>query len=76
MSEMLRGNAAAIGLFLHDMPPLPSEAVDAAKRCLVDWTGVAIAGASEPVARAAACYSQLSEASLPIISAIGSSIGT
>ena len=69
MSEMLRGNAAAIGLFLHDMPPLPSEAVDAAKRCLVDWTGVAIAGASEPVARAAACYSQLSEASLPIISA-------
>ena len=54
----LNGNALLIGQFLTTAKhrTLPSNVTEAAKRCLVDWTGVAIAGAREPVAQATARY--------------------
>jgi 2-methylcitrate dehydratase PrpD len=41
---------------------LPEEARQAAKNAIVDWVGVAIAGASEPAARIAASYARRREA--------------
>ncbi len=69
MSE--HANAAHIGCFLRDASskPLSVEVVDAAKKCLVDWLGVTIAGSREPVARAAKAYAGLEDSGLPIIGA-------
>jgi 2-methylcitrate dehydratase PrpD len=64
-------NAAHIGRFLSDASgkPLSAVVVDAAKKCLVDWLGVAIAGAWESFARAVKSYAELDDATLPIIGA-------
>ena len=69
MSE--HANAAHIGCFLRNASskPLSVEVVDAAKKCLVDWLGVTIAGSREPVARAAKAYAGLEDTGLPIIGA-------
>ena len=47
-------NAELIGRFLAATPKqaLPADVREAAIRCLVDWTGVTIAGGREPVAQA------------------------
>jgi 2-methylcitrate dehydratase PrpD len=64
-------NAAHIGRFLREASnkPLSAEVVDAAKKCLVDWLGVTVAGSREPVARAARTYAELEDFSVPIIGA-------
>jgi 2-methylcitrate dehydratase PrpD len=64
-------NATHIGRFLREASnkPLSAEVVDAAKKCLVDWLGVTVAGSREPVARAARTYAELEGFSLPIIGA-------
>ena len=64
-------NAAHIGRFLSDASgkPLSAVVVDAAKKYLVDWLGVAIAGGREPVARAVKSYAELDDATVPIIGA-------
>lgn len=64
-------NAAHIGRFIRNASskPLSAEVVDAAKKCLVDWLGVTVAGSREPVARAAKTYAELEDFSLPIIGA-------
>jgi len=62
-------NADIIGQFLGGMPEccLPNEVLDAAKRCLVDWVGVSIAGGREPVAKAVAVYIGVDEFFIPRI---------
>lgn len=65
-------NAAHIGRFLSDASgkPLSAVVVDAAKKYLVDWLGVAIAGGREPVARAVKFYAERDDATVPIIGAV------
>ena len=63
----IQTNADIIGRFLGGMPEycLPIEVLDAAKRCLVDWVGVSIAGSREPVAKAVAAYIGVEEFFVP-----------
>ena len=63
----IQTNAEVIGRFLGGMPEycLPIEVLDAAKRCLVDWVGVSIAGSREPVAKAVAAYIGVEEFFVP-----------
>lgn len=61
-------NADLIGRFLSgacDGIP-PDDARDAAIKCLVDWTGVTLAGSREPVTRAVARYANLDDAAPPL----------
>jgi 2-methylcitrate dehydratase PrpD len=64
-------NAAHIGRLLGDASgkPLSAVVVDVAKKCLVDWLGVAIAGGWESVACAVKSYAELDDATVPIIGA-------
>lgn len=61
-------NADLIGGFLSGASDavLASDTRDAALKCLVDWTGVTIAGGREPVARAVARYADLDDAAAPL----------
>lgn len=67
----LKGNAAAIGQFLANAPVtgLPPAVSHAASNCLIDWLGVTIAGAAEPVAQAAVAYTEAQTLVLPWIAA-------
>ena len=51
-------NAEFVGRFLGEMAEchLPIEVIEAAKRCLIDWVGVTIAGGREPVVQSIAAY--------------------
>lgn len=64
---MIGTNAALIGRFIASPPELPESVREAALRCLVDWMGVTIAGAREPVARAIMRYAGLAHA--PVLGA-------
>lgn len=61
-------NADLIGRFVSGAcdGTLADDARDAAIKCLVDWTGVTIAGSREPVARAVARYAGLDDAAAPL----------
>ncbi len=61
-------NAHLIGSFLSGAcdGAMAEDARDAALKCLVDWTGVTIAGGREPVARAVARYANLDDAAAPL----------
>lgn len=63
------GNAEIIGRFLEATAerPLPSEVLDAAKRCLLDWIGVTVAGGKESVVKAALAYAGLDGTTLPVV---------
>lgn len=63
-------NADLIGRFLAGAcdGPLANEVREAALKCLVDWTGVTIAGGREPVARAVARYATSDDAAAPLFS--------
>ena len=51
-------NAEIVGQFLGRMVEchLPIKVIEAAKRCLIDWVGVTIAGGREPVVKSIAAY--------------------
>ena len=55
-------NAALIGRFIASPPELPEAVREMALRCLIDWMGVTVAGAREPVARAIMRYAGLAQA--------------
>lgn len=61
-------NADLIGGFLSGACDgiLPGDAREAALKCLVDWTGVTIAGSREPVTRAVARYAAMDDAATPL----------
>ncbi len=61
-------NADLIGRFLAGAcdGTIARDARDAALKCLVDWTGVTIAGSREPVTRAVARYATLDDAAAPL----------
>lgn len=61
-------NADLIGHFVSGACDgiLADDARDAAIKCLVDWTGVTLAGSREPVTRAVARYANLDNAAAPL----------
>jgi 2-methylcitrate dehydratase PrpD len=61
-------NADLIGRFVSGACDgnVADDARDAAIKCLVDWTGVTIAGSREPVTRAVARYAGLDDAATPL----------
>ena len=63
-------NAERIGKFLAEAPTrdIPPEVFHAAKRCLLDWTGVALAGSGEPVSEIAAKFTRIDPRSVPVFS--------
>jgi 2-methylcitrate dehydratase PrpD len=69
MGHELTHNADLIGEFLAETRDrtLPEDVRDAAKRCLVDWTGVTIAGSTHPAARAVAEYAALKGSAVPVL---------
>ena len=62
-------NAEFVGRFLGEMAEchLRIEVIEAAKRCLVDWVGVTIAGGREPVVQSIAAYIGAEDAFVPQI---------
>ncbi|MEC7539228.1 MAG: MmgE/PrpD family protein [Pseudomonadota bacterium] len=62
-------NAEFVGRFLGEMAEchLPIEVIEAAKRCLIDWVGVTIAGGREPVVQSIAAYIGAEDAFVPQI---------
>ena len=61
-------NADLIGRFVSGAcdRALPDDAREIALKCLVDWTGVTLAGSREPVTRAVARYAGLDDAAAPL----------